>query len=168
VAGYLGVPAALGGSNVLEHFLEPSFHGGGGPSGDAAGHASHAMELTLMVVSSVIALAGIGIATVLYVKRTDVPDRLVDRFGGLHRLLVNKGFVDELYDEAVVQPVKSLSEHVLWKMDVKVVDGAVNGMGRIVVQTGIALRHLQNGSMRAYAVSVLFGVVVIIGYYLWS
>jgi NADH-quinone oxidoreductase subunit L len=168
VAGYLGVPAALGGSNVLEHFLEPSFHGGGGPSGDAAGHASHVMELTLMVVSSVIALAGIGIATVLYVKRTDVPDRLVDRFGELHRLLVNKGFVDELYDEAVVQPVKSLSEHVLWKMDVKVVDGAVNGMGRIVVQTGIALRHLQNGSMRAYAVSVLFGVVVIIGYYLWS
>jgi NADH-quinone oxidoreductase subunit L len=168
VAGYLGIPAVLGGTNFLEHFLEPSFRGGVAASGDAAGPAGHAIELTLMAVSSAIAVAGIGIAMVLYHKSTDLPDRLAVKFGGLYRFLVNKGLVDELYEEAVVQPVKSLSENVLWKMDVRVVDGAVNGLGRIVVQTGGALRHLQNGSMRAYAVSVLLGVVVIVGYYLWS
>ena len=73
-----------------------------------------------------------------------------------------------MYDAVFVQPVKALSEHVLWKGDARVIDGAVNGTGQIVLETGALVRQMQTGSVRTYAVSVLFGAVVIVGYYLWS
>ena len=166
LAGYLNLPQAIGGSAFLEHFLAPSLHVPAA-AGEAA-HGSHALELTLMVVSTAIAVAGIGFAVYLYLKQTDIPNRLATKFAGAYRFLLNKGYVDEVYDTAFVQPIKAFSEGVLWKADVRVVDGAVNGVGRIVVETGSALRQLQSGSMRAYTVWVLLGVVVIVGYYLWS
>ena len=168
LAGYLNVPAALGGSAFLEHFLEPSLHVPPIEGAHAVEHADHAIETILMIVSSLIALAGIGAAAFLYLKRPALPETFVARFPGVYHFLVNKGYIDELYDAIVVQPVKSLSEHVLWKADVRVVDGAVNGAGQIVVETGALVRQVQTGSVRAYAVSVLLGAVVIVGYYLWS
>ncbi|HEY0283754.1 MAG TPA: NADH-quinone oxidoreductase subunit L [Vicinamibacterales bacterium] len=168
-AGYLNVPAAIGGSALFEHFLEPSLHVPAMEGAHAASeHADHGVELMLMAVSSIIALAGIGIAAFLYLKRPQLPDTFVARFPGVHRFLVNKGYIDEMYDAVVVQPVKALSEHVLWKGDARVIDGAVNGTGQIVLETGALVRQMQTGSVRTYAVSVLFGAVVIVGYYLWS
>jgi NADH-quinone oxidoreductase subunit L len=169
VAGYLNVPAGLGGSAVLEHFLEPSLHVPAMAGAHAAAeHADHALEIILMVVSSAIAFAGIGLAAFLYLKRTDIPDALVAKFPGVYRFLVHKGYIDELYDAVVVQPIKALSEGVLWKADVRVIDGAVNGTGQIVVETGSLVRRVQTGSVRTYAVSVLFGAVLVVGYFLWS
>jgi NADH-quinone oxidoreductase subunit L len=169
LAGYLGVPAALGGSNTIEHFLEPSL---AAPAMEgahqAAAHDSHTVELGLMLVSSLIAVLGIAAAAVLYLRRPDVPDTLAARFAGVYQFFLRKGYIDEMYDTAVVQPIKALSEQVLWKGDARVIDGAVNGTGTMVVEAGSAARVLQSGSMRAYAVSVLFGVVVIVGYYLWG
>ncbi len=169
VAGYLNVPAGLGGSAVLEHFLEPSLHVPAMEGAHAAAeHADHALEIVLMVVSSAIAFAGIGLAAFLYLKRTDIPDALVAKFPGVYLFLVRKGYIDELYDAVVVQPIKALSEGVLWKADARVIDGAVNGTGQIVVETGSLVRRVQTGSVRTYAVSVLFGAVLIVGYFLWS
>jgi NADH-quinone oxidoreductase subunit L len=169
LAGYLGVPAALGGSNILEHFLEPSVAvSGADASHEMPAHAGHAVELALMLVSSLIALAGIFIAAFLYLKRPHVPDMLAARFPGVYQFLLRKGYVDEFYDVALVQPIRALSEHVLWKGDVRVIDGAVNGTAAIVAETGAVVRLIQTGSMRTYTVSVLFGVVLIAGYYLWS
>jgi NADH-quinone oxidoreductase subunit L len=169
LAGYLNVPAAVGGSAFLEHFLEPSVHVPAmAGAHDAVQHADHSIELILMVVSSLVAFAGIGIAAFLYLKRPAMPDAFAARFPGVNQFFVNKGYIDELYDAVVVQPIKALSEHVLWKADVTVIDGAVNGIGQIVVETGALVRQIQTGSVRTYAVSVLFGAVVIVGYYLWS
>ena len=169
LAGYLNVPAALGGSALFEHFLEPSLHVPAMAGGHAAAeHPDHGVELILMAVSSLIAIAGIVIAAFLYLKRPELPDMFAARYPGVYRFLVNKGYIDELYDAVVVQPVKALSEHVLWKADARVIDGAVNGTGQIVAETGALVRQMQTGSVRTYAVSVLFGAVVIMGYYLWS
>ena len=168
LAGYLNVPAALGGSALLEHFLEPSVHVPAVEGMHAAEHASHSLELALMIVSSLIAIGGIGVAAFLYLKRPAIPAALAARFPGVYRFLVNKGYVDEIYDAVVVQPIKSLSEHVLWKADARVIDGAVNGMGQIVAEGGALFRQIQTGSLRLYTVSVLFGAVMIVGYYLWS
>jgi NADH-quinone oxidoreductase subunit L len=173
LAGYIGFPEMFGGANWIEHFLEPSFTA---PAlaesvegAEAAGAAaSHSLELMLVVVSSILALAGIAIAAQLYLKQPGVPARLAERFPPLYRFLVNKGYVDEIYDELLVQPIKSLSDNVLWKgLDTRVIDGAVNGVGTIVGETGAGVRHLQTGSMRAYALSVLLGAVLMVGYYLW-
>ena len=106
----------------------------------AAEHASHSLEMALMIVSSLIAIGGIGVAAFLYLKRPTIPDAMAARFPGVYRFLVNKGYIDELYDAVVVQPIKSLSEHVLWKADARVIDGAVNGMGQIVAEGGALLR----------------------------
>ena len=169
LAGYVNVPAALGGSAFLEHFLEPSLHVPAMEGTHAAAeHGDHGVELILMFVSSLIAIAGIGIAAFLYLKRPELPDTFSARFPGAYRFLVHKGYIDELYDAVIVQPVKAVSEHVLWKADARVIDGAVNGTGQIVVETGALVRQIQTGSVRTYAVSVLFGAVVIVGYYLWS
>jgi len=169
LAGYLGVPAALGGSNLIEHFLEPSLFVPAMEGAHAAGeHADHTVELVLMVVSSLLALLGIGIAAFLYLKRPQIPDAIASRFSGAYEFLVSKGSIDELYDASLVQPLKAISEHVLWKADALVIDGAVNGAGTMVTGAGAALRRVQTGSVRTYAVSVLLGVVLIVGYYLWT
>jgi NADH:ubiquinone oxidoreductase subunit 5 (subunit L)/multisubunit Na+/H+ antiporter MnhA subunit len=75
--------------------------------------------------------------------------------------------VDELYDRTIVQPIKWLSDHVLWKVvDVWIIDGIVNGVGVFTRGSAALLRMLQSGSVRTYAASLVLGVVLILGYYL--
>jgi NADH-quinone oxidoreductase subunit L len=169
-AGFFGVPAALGGSNRIEHFLAESFRAPG--AAEAAEHveeavAGHGAELGLMALASTLAIAGIVLAAFLYLRRPAIPRQLAARYPGVYRFLVNKGFIDELYDEAIVQPVKSLSENVLWRADAGLIDGAVNGVGTLVAESGELIRHVQTGSMRTYALSVLLGAVLLVGYYIW-
>ena len=163
LAGYIGVPHALGGHNLLGAWLEPAF--GIMPE---AGEADVALELMLMAVSSAIALVGIGIAAFIWLKRREIADQMARSFSGLYRLLLNKYYVDEMYDAAIVRPLVLFSREGLWRgFDVRVVDAAVNGTGTIVGASAWMLRRLQTGSVRAYASSLFVGVVLILGYYLW-
>jgi NADH-quinone oxidoreductase subunit L len=177
LAGYVGVPHVLGGENRLATWLAPSFQAPQtavaevfevGPEGAAAEEEHAALELTLMAVSSVIAFVGIGLAAFIWLRRRDIADSMARNYAGLHRLLLNKYYVDEVYDAAVVQPIRIGSQEGLWRgLDVQVVDGAVNGTGALVAAGSTVLRRLQTGSVRAYAGSMFIGVVVILGYYLW-
>ncbi len=121
-----------------------------------------------MAVSIGLAFLGIGLAWFFFVKSPGSADGVARATGPLHRLLLNKYYVDELYDAVVVKPTVALSRGLLWKViDAEVIDGAVNGAGS-VVQTGAAwMRRLQTGSVRVYAASVLLGVVMVLGYYIW-
>jgi NADH-quinone oxidoreductase subunit L len=93
---------------------------------------------------------------------------VADRFRAIYRILLNKYYVDEIYDATIVQPVRIVSEDALWKrIDVGLIDGAVNGVGEAVGGMSDLLRRLQNGSVRMYAASLFLGVVAILGYYLW-
>ncbi len=228
LAGYVGVPHALGGHNSLGEWLHPAFVATpkalaecnvpvalpGAPAGmtlaecapgdavpamastatmaaeqavpaaaqepaGAAADAGHeapageahdetALELTLMAVSSVIAFLGIGLAAFLWLKNPQIPASMASNFAGLHRLLLNKYYVDEIYDAAIVHPLQRASTEGLWKgMDVKVVDGVVNLAGYLVAGVSAVLRLLQTGSVRSYAASTFVGVVLVLGYYLW-
>jgi NADH-quinone oxidoreductase subunit L len=122
----------------------------------------------LMAVSIAIALGGIGLAWYFFVRSPGSADAAAAAAAPMHRLLLNKYYVDELYDAAIVRPTVGVSRGLLWKVvDAEVIDGAVNGAGA-VVQTGAGwLRRLQTGSVRVYAVSVLLGVVLVLGYYVW-
>jgi NADH-quinone oxidoreductase subunit L len=176
LAGYIGVPHALGGHNALGEWLAPSFtvHGDAawraeaGLAGAGGGEVDTALELRLMMVSSAIGLVGIALAYFLWIERRDIVDALSRRFAAVHRLLLNKYYVDEIYDALIVQPVKVISRDGLWRgFDVGVIDGAVNGAGAMVSGVAWLLRRMQTGSVRAYAGSVFIGVVLILGYYLW-
>jgi NADH-quinone oxidoreductase subunit L len=163
-AGWVG----LGGR--FERFLEPSFLNGSVAVVDAARGigVSDGSAAWLMVVSSVIAFAGIGIAWWYFIRNRAAARSLSERFGGIYRLLVGKYYVDEIYDAAIVQPIHLLSEEGLWKgVDARGIDGAVNGVGELVSRSSQALRVAQTGSVRAYAASLFLGVVAILGYYLW-
>jgi NADH-quinone oxidoreductase subunit L len=194
-AGWVGVPAALGGANRIEHFLEPSFTvalpGQAGEPGTPAGggitqaqaaeagvspatgpEAAHEVgrgtERGLMGLASAVSLGGIALAAFFFLRRRDRADRAAARFPALHRLLLNKYYVDEAYDAAIVTPIRVVSEEGLWRgVDVKMIDGAVNGIGAVVQGGSAVLRRLQTGSIRAYAASVLAGVLIILGFYLW-
>jgi NADH-quinone oxidoreductase subunit L len=86
----------------------------------------------------------------------------------VYRLLLNKYYVDEIYDATIVQPIRIVSQEGLWRgVDVHIIDGAVNGTASIVDGSSSLLRRLQSGSVRAYAGSLFIGVVLILGYYLW-
>jgi NADH-quinone oxidoreductase subunit L len=202
LAGYVGVPAALGGNNWIEHYLHPSFvaHGVGGEhretdrssshastytvppgaqpdassghdsgSDPAAGHAEEiALERTLMLVSSIIAIVGIGLAWYFFIRRPAAADAVAASAAPLHRLLLHKYYVDEAYDAVIVRPIKRLSTGVLWKgVDAGLIDGAVNGAGAFVGAGSSVLRRWQTGSVRVYAASVFVGVVTVLGYYMW-
>ncbi len=171
LAGYVGVPHALGGENQIAEWLAPSFAASGAVVEGLAvmGEEEAALEFTLMGVSIAIALAGVAIAVLIWLRRPEIAASMARRHPGLHRLLLNKYYVDEAYDAAVVQPILVGSQDALWRgFDVRVIDGAVNGTGAIVAGSAAGLRLLQTGSVRTYAGSMLIGVVVILGYYLWS
>ena len=186
LAGYVNIPHALGGHAGLHEWLTPVFNvtncGEVSTTGELAGmmlepctpieerdpeeHAG--LELTLMLVSSLIAIAGIGLATYLWLKHREIPARIAAQYPGVHRLLLNKYYVDEVYDATIVQPIKVVSTEGLWRgFDVKVVDGAVNGAGYLVSGVSIVLRLLQNGSVKTYAASIFVGAVTVLAYYLW-
>jgi NADH-quinone oxidoreductase subunit L len=191
-AGYIGIPHALGGHNALAEWLRPSFSVAtrttesaaqvNEPGGFAAGVESEraegteagveaenvGLERTLMGVSSVVAIVGILLASFIWLKRRDIADTMARTFAPVYRLLLNKYFVDEIYDATIVQPIRVVSQEGLWRgFDVRVIDGAVNGTGTIVAAGAAVLRRLQTGSVRTYASSLFIGVVVVLGYYLW-
>ena len=179
VAGYVGLPHALGGSNRFEQFLAPSLGSAGSePESRSArpeqapveaAHESTGTELSLMAVSSAVALGGIWIASLLFLKRPAVASRLAERYGGIRRLLLNKYYVDEIYDAVIVQPVRIMSEHGLWKVvDARLIDGAVNGVAAAVGASSGLLRRIQAGSVRVYAAALFLGLVLVLGYSLWS
>jgi len=180
LAGFVGVPHALGGGNRIEAFLEPSFTAVGveraaepasevAAGGEAAmAHEDTGTELGLMALSTLVALGGIGLATMAFLRRPQMADAAAERFAGVHRLLLGKYYVDELYNAVIVQPIKRLSVGALWRgVDAGLIDGTVNGVGLVVRGWSAVLRRLQTGSVRAYAMSFFLGVVAIVGYYLW-
>ena len=187
VAGWVGIPHALKGHNEIEAFLEPSFEahamapatefqvteGRGVPAAPepaAGAHETPAVgeetELLLMGVSTGLAFAGIGLAAYFWLRNRAAAERLARSFAPIHTLLLNKYYVDELYDALVVRPIGMLSVG-LWKgADAVLIDGSVNGVGQAVQRTSAVLRLLQSGSVRAYAASLFLGVVLILGWYL--
>jgi NADH-quinone oxidoreductase subunit L len=194
VAGYIGVPHALGGSNRIETFLEPSFevHASAGhqitaaetagapgiqpvaaraevqpPAGEEAPHADTKTELMLMGLSVGVAVAGLGIAMYFWLRNRNAADTIARSLAPIHRLLLGKYYIDEAYDAAVVQPIKIVSTGALWKgVDAGLIDGAVNGVGMVVSGSSSVLRRMQTGSVRTYAFALLAGVVAMLGYYL--
>jgi NADH-quinone oxidoreductase subunit L len=189
LAGFVGIPHALGGSNRIEKFLEPAFEAhamapatefqiseGRREAAPAAAEPVHETpegdhgntELLLMALSSGIAVAGIVLAAFFWLRTPYGADSIARAMKPIHTLLLNKYWIDELYDAVFVQPIKQISTFVLWKgADAGLIDGTVNGVGALVRGTSAGVRRLQTGSVRAYAASLFVGVVLILAYYLF-
>ncbi len=164
IGGFVGLPAVMG-TNIMHEFLGPVFVSHESHAG--AAHHTAELEWILMGISLAIAISGILLARNLYIISTDIPERLASRYRAIHKLIFNKYYIDELYDAAFVNPIKNISASFLWKIfDVKIIDGIVNDTADFFKEFGQLLRRYQTGLVRNYAFSMLFGGLVIIGYYL--
>jgi NADH-quinone oxidoreductase subunit L len=163
VAGFAGVPAALGGHDRIGAFLAPILL----PLAHAPGHAghalSHATEWLLMGASVALAAGGILIAWQWYARDGGrVPRRIAAAYPAAYALVADKFRVDELYDAVIVRPFALLAR-LCWKVvDVLIIDGILNAGAFLVELTGDLLRFLQTGNVRNYALSFLLGVVALV------
>jgi len=198
VGGLVGIPAviSLGLPNLLERWLEPvlasppaAAHGVATAHG-AAAH-SGGLEIGLMGLSLLVALAGIGLGWFLYERRPGLPERIAGSVRALYLIVYNKYFVDELYGRIVLAPYYGLCRAAAWfdrwiidgavnaagyvtlgtsyasvGFDTVVVDGLVNLTGRVVRGGSKALRVMQTGVVQSYATAMVLGLFIMVSVYL--
>jgi len=152
LTGYLGV----------SEFLAPVLPGPG------AVRVSHegADALRIMVTATGLGLAGIALAYLFYVRWPGLPDRLAHQWQRLYRLSFNKWYVDEAYDHTVVRPTFRLADGLWTKVDVALIDGAVNGVARAIAWGAWFIRLVQSGQTQHYALGMAAGAVLILTFYL--
>jgi NADH-quinone oxidoreductase subunit L len=159
----LGAGALLGGllgvsiqSGRIQRFLGPVV-------GEAEAHAAGGLsEVALSVIASVVAAAGIVLAWVVYGSGRVDWQALRARFGGVRRALNRGLYVDDAYGALLVAPAKATAGFSAYVLDVRVVDGAVNGIGRAFLRLAGVGRRLQTGLVRTYALAFLLGAAALV------
>jgi NADH-quinone oxidoreductase subunit L len=147
-AGYVGISS----------FLNPVF-------GETEGHHGPA-SMVIMVLASIMGLAGIGAAYVIYVQSPWLSDRLAHQWQQVYQLSLNKWYVDEAYDRIMVQPTFRIADRMWTRIDVGMIDGAVNGVARAIAWWGWFMRLFQSGQTQHYALGMMLGAVLILTAYL--
>jgi NADH-quinone oxidoreductase subunit L len=150
VTGYLGI----------SEFLGPTFE-------TVAGGAEHGGEVAvgIMLAATGMGLLGIAGAYYVYVLNPSIPERFSQRWQSLYRASLNKWYVDEAYDRTIVR-FTFFAASELWKrVDVNIIDGAVNGTARAIAWGGWLLRFVQSGQAQHYALGMALGAVVLITMY---
>ncbi len=158
-AGFFGVPP---GSGLFQRFLGPVFP----MTARETGSAVHVSGTGLAMASLVLSLAGIALAFRYYLRHPERPEALAARFPALYGLLLRKYRVDELYDQLVVRPTILGARALSGLFDSRLIDGTVDGIASLLVEAGARLRRIQTGHVPAYVLSILAGVVVLLGYVL--
>jgi NADH-quinone oxidoreductase subunit L len=130
--------------------------------GEAEHTAGGLSELTLSVIATAVALVGLILGWLIYGSGRVDWQRLRDRVAGPRRALAEGLFVDEAYGRGIVLPGKAAASFAATTVDLKVIDGAVNGTGRFVSRLALAGRRLQTGFVRTYALAFLFGAVALL------
>jgi len=155
VGGVLNFP----GLSWLEKWLDPS----------VKSLVSAPFNLVVAGGSLLVALLGLAIAGVIYSTRKTLsvpgqPDPLQRMLGPVYRGMERKWWIDELYQAVIIGPYQALAGWLAGPVDQGLIDGTAVGLGRVTAGLGDAWRTLQNGFVRRYALSILLGLVVILGY----
>ncbi|MDH5666632.1 MAG: NADH-quinone oxidoreductase subunit L [Nitrospira sp.] len=147
LAGYFGIPS----------FLEPVFAADGGHGGEHG-----AAGLGIMITATVMGLAGIAAAYYVYVLNPHLPDHCATQWKSLYQGSLNKWYVDEAYDRLFVRSSFTAASELWKRVDVAIIDGAVNGIAKAVGQGGWLLRLIQSGQTQHYALAMAAGIVVMV------
>ncbi|WP_263385305.1 NADH-quinone oxidoreductase subunit L [Granulicella arctica] len=168
IGGWVGIPAALGGHNEMEHFLDPVFTTEVAPT-----IVGHGLELGLAAVSLLTAFIGLLIAYFLYIRKPGASTAFVLRVKPLYTLLENKFYVDEVYHALIVMPLIVLTRILLYGVvDFGIVDASGKLAGAATRGLGSVTRRIQSGNIRSYAGWLALGAaavltVMIFGHSLW-
>ena len=191
IGGWIGWPGALGGENRFEHFLEPVLSVVSETGAVKIAHHAVAKEIGLMLASLAIVALGFWLAYEFYRSKRIAAELVAGRWPWLYKLLLNKYYVDEIYDAAFVNRTKDLGT-LLGRFDAGIIDGlGVNGAGwlaRFISKVSMwwdkwiidgllnftakftqllsyPVRLLQTGTFSSYAMVILVGLVVLLAYY---
>jgi NADH-quinone oxidoreductase subunit L len=165
IGGWVGIPEALGGGNRFEHFLHPVFSRGEELVHESSNY-QHSTEFLLMAISVVLVLVSIYVAYLFYLKRPELATSMRKRFSGVHKLIYNKYYVDEIYGALIVRPIVNLALF-LWKVvDVVLIDGFVNGIADTVKTFSGSAKTIQSGYLRNYALIFLGGAVIVLAFFI--
>jgi len=158
-----GVVLIPGVTDWFEEFLEPSFK----DSKYYSDIPSSGAEWLGLVLGGLIAIAGIALAWLLYIRRRGVTLRLAERFRGPHAFLAHKWYFDELYDVVFVRPIGNFGAYSRRVIESRLVQGFIVGGAVGVVRVGTsAARAVQTGYVRAYALLLVIGVLALGLYFL--
>ena len=124
------------------------------------------MPFALSLAPTALGLCGIALAYYMYMFRTELPAAIASRFRFVYELLLNKWYVDELYDLIFVGPFKSLASFLWQTGDVTIIDGIPNGLASLTEGGSERAVRLQSGSLAAYAFTMVIGVVALVTIYL--
>jgi NADH-quinone oxidoreductase subunit L len=127
-----------------------------------------ASELALSALSLAFALSGALIAYILYIRAPGLPTYIAWRIKALYQLLLDKYYIDQIYDIVVSRPLFFIAQYVLFRgVDYYTIDGLVNGAGTTVEAGGDAVRRVETGNVQHYALIYLLGAVGIAAFYLY-
>jgi NADH-quinone oxidoreductase subunit L len=128
----------------------------------AHGHGHLEVPLYIMWLPTALALAGIGIAGVIYYNNRVEVGKYIKRDNPLYKLLWNKYYLDHLYKDVIAEKFY-ITLMTFWDVfDLYVIDGVVNGISWITVKAGGILRKIQTGVIQSYATAVVVGIVALI------
>ena len=147
-AGYFGIPEFL--SPVFEH--EGSAH-------DSEG-------TMIMLLATAMGILGIAGAYYAYVLHPSLPDRWAQQWRTAYEWSLHKWYVDEAYDRSIVRPTFTAAAELWSRIDVAIIDGAVNGIARAIAWGGWLLRLVQSGQTQHYALGMALGAVAILTMFL--
>ena len=156
IGGYVSLPKFISEHSIWEEYLSKIVYV------KSEIHFIHTIELNLTLLSSALAFLGVLIAWYLYVKKPNLPVIITNKVPFIYKLLLNKYYVDEIYEFVFVNSFVFGSEGIYEWFDKPVIDGTVNGSGKFTLFLGKLLSKLQTGQIRDYIYSILFGVVLLL------
>jgi NADH-quinone oxidoreductase subunit L len=160
VGGLLQIPKV---THVVDHFLEPTFEESALYERDPSG----GLISFGLILGTVVGLAGIALAYFVWVSKPGMSARVRARTAGLHRVLVNKWYFDELIDAVVVRPSLWFGSFAQQTFERVFVNGLLVGGATGLVRAGSsAVRAAQTGFLRYYAALVVVGMVAVTSYFL--
>lgn len=160
VGGFIGMPAVFVGEhgNLFEHWLAPLFVPAEAKLMSYGSH-SHFLEILLMAVSVIGAIVAIMSARYIYIKKLSVAEGAKQSLKPYYTILLNKYYIDEIYEAVIVKPINVFSEAFLWKInDNKIIDGVVNGTAKLVEIISNNIRKMQTGVAQFYALIMVAGI----------
>lgn len=146
VVGYFSVP----------HFLEPIV-------GEPQVAVPHEQEKFVMTLSIIAGITGILVAWYMYIVKPALPEKLTNTFSGIFKVLWNKYYIDELYSFLFVKPTLWIADKFIEKvMDIKIIEGIVNGVPNLIYKTGSWIRGFQTGQLQQYAIFMIVGIIIFV------
>jgi NADH-quinone oxidoreductase subunit L len=155
--GAVVVGITLGPTGIFSRFIEEHWANSQLAARLLPADSGHHLNWTLMLLSSAIALGGIGLAYVLYVRIPGLTESLARSLSGLYGWSRNKFYLDELFEALFVRPLEALAR-LIRMLDQYLVDGLVDLVGQIPALAGYLVRPFQNGLIQFYALLMALGV----------